>query len=57
MKGMTDAELSLAVARIMYPEYEWHSLDRIDLAQGTGKTLSEKHFIYSNQGCAFDMAV
>jgi len=24
MAEMTDAELSLAVARIMYPEYEWH---------------------------------
>jgi len=24
MAEMTSAELSLAVARIMYPEYEWH---------------------------------
>jgi len=57
MTDMTDVELNLKVARIMYPEYEWHSLDGMDIVQGTSRTLPKKHFIYSNQGYAFDMAV
>jgi len=57
MAEMIDVELNLKVARIMYPEYKWHSLDGMDIAQGTSKTLPKKHFIYSNQSCAFDMAV
>jgi len=55
MKGMTDAELSLAVARIMYPEHEWSEWR-------DGKVSAEimegrLTFSYRSKICAWDMAV
>jgi len=52
---MTDAELSLSVARIMYPEHEWSEWR-------DGKVSAEimegrLTFSYRSKICAFDMAV
>jgi len=60
MAEMTEAELSLAVARIMYPEYEWKmphkSGDCIVSGRAKGGIM-RKSFDYQSKICAFDMAV
>jgi len=49
---MTDAELSLAVAKIMYPEYEWGEYGGVVLSDHDGMEFS-----YTDKACAFDMSV
>jgi len=49
---MTDAELSLAVARIMYPKYEWVEWGGVAVSDNDGMEFS-----YKDKDCAFDMAV
>lgn len=60
---MNDAELSLAVARIIEPEYEWLLLHgssaahrKVTLDNEVADTYYEK-FSYKKDGCAFKMCV
>jgi len=57
---MTAAELSLAVARIMYPEYEWKMPYKDGDCIASGRTMDGimcKSFDYKDKDCAWDMAV
>jgi len=49
---ITDAELSLAVARIMHPKYEWVEWGGVAASDNDGMEFS-----YKDKDCAFDMAV
>jgi len=49
---MTDAWLSLVVARIMYPEYEWVVWGGVAVSDNDGMEFS-----YTDKDCAWDMAV
>jgi len=55
MDEVTDTELSLAVARIMYPKYKWKVSDCIVSGKASG--MKRKVFDYQAKHCAFDMAV
>jgi len=52
MAEMTDAWLSLVVARIMYPEYEWVVWGGVAVSDDDGMEFS-----YTDKDCAWDMAV
>jgi len=57
---MIEAELSLTVARIMYPEYEWKMSCKDGDCIVSGRAMDGimcKSFDYKNKACAFDMAV
>jgi len=60
MKEITGAEVSLSVAMIMYPEYEWKvpykGGDCIVSGRASGG-LKCKSFDYQAEACAWDMAV
>jgi len=49
---MTDVELSLAVARIMYPKYKWVEWGGVAVSDNDGMEFS-----YKDKDCAWDMAV
>jgi len=60
MAEMTEAELSLAVARIMYPEYEWKMRYKDGDCIVSGRAMGGircKSFDYQSKGCSWDMAV
>jgi len=57
---MKEAELSLKVAKIMYPEYVWKLPYKDGDCVVSGRAMDGimcKSFDYKNKACAFDVAV
>jgi len=60
MAEMTDAKLSLSVARIMYPEYEWKMPYKDGDCIVSGRAMGGimcKSFDYQAESCAFNMSL
>jgi len=57
MAEMTDTELSLKVATIMYPEYEWKMNSANPYCFGYMDGYIRQPFNYQDKACAFDMSV